>query len=64
MRDKLRDSLASLSIWAESRRGPASNPETTISLLERRVAKIREQVYRAGRAAALNKINKTAKTNA
>jgi len=51
-RFRLKQALLALAVWAEARAGGNHNTETTISMLEHRIAQIRDQVDRAGWAAS------------
>jgi ATP-dependent protease HslVU (ClpYQ) peptidase subunit len=51
-RFRLKQSLLALANWAEARAGGNHNTETTMTMLERRLSEIRDQVDRAGWAAS------------
>jgi hypothetical protein len=49
---RLKQALLALAKWSETRAGNNHNTETTLTMLEHRIAQIRDQVDRAGWAAS------------
>lgn len=49
---RLNQALLALANWAEARAGGNHNTETTMTMLDHRIAQIRDQVDRAGWAAS------------
>ena len=52
---RLRQALKALANWAEARSDGNHNTETTLTMLERRVSEIKDQVDRAGWVASNSK---------